>query len=232
MEGDGVFNAGSRATVAITVLVKNETRNHGLAALTYKDIGDYHLWSRGEAQGSAGVRRPRWIDIPKVLVPNEHGDWIGQRTASFQVFDPIVETGASTAGIFSVVSIGVNSGHDSWVYNSDQRRLVASMTLAHRTYEEVRVAAQEGRPIDPTSDPRRISWTAKLLSKAAAATNAEIEPSRIRTSSYRPFFRQWAYLGAIWNDRQGKLGQLFPTLSMRTGASSSRAWPRTTTFAP
>ncbi|MGD9997239.1 MAG: type ISP restriction/modification enzyme [Ilumatobacteraceae bacterium] len=209
-EGGKIFDAGSRATVAITVLVKNDRRPKVPTSVSYTDIGEYlsraeKLQKVAEYGGVAG------LNTASTLVPNSHGDWLGQRTESFQLFAPIVDNSKLAFGIFGLISIGVNSGRDSWVYGSDQRSVVDNMTRAHQTFERVRRAAKEGRRIDPVRDPEQISWTAKLLSKAVAGAEAEIEPSRVRSCAYRPFFRQWGYLDSTWNDRQGKLHELFPT---------------------
>ena len=40
-EKDNVFGSGSRAPVAITILVKNPNSRHGGCRIRYRDIGDY-----------------------------------------------------------------------------------------------------------------------------------------------------------------------------------------------
>jgi predicted helicase len=113
-EGGKVFDAGSRATVAITVLVKNP-RHVGPAAIRYADIGEYlsreeKLRSIGEARGFAGL-----TGVVE-LAPNEQADWLSQRRDDFSGFVPVDGVG----GIFALNSLGVGTNRDAWVFNASR----------------------------------------------------------------------------------------------------------------
>ena len=74
-EGDGVFNQGSRAGVAVLLLVKRPGTVTGPAAIHYYDIGDYLLREQKlEIVGNAQFDEVEWMNI----TPNEQGDWINQ----------------------------------------------------------------------------------------------------------------------------------------------------------
>lgn len=101
-EGGKVFGGGSRATVAITVLVKNPDRT-GPATVHYADIGDYltreeKLVKIAEARGLSGLQTVE-------LTPNEHGDWLNQSIEDFEEFLPLGE-----GGIFADHGRGLESG--------------------------------------------------------------------------------------------------------------------------
>jgi predicted helicase len=89
-EGGKIFDAGSRATVAIMLLVKQpgEVPKAG-ATLRYHDIGDY--LTRQEKLCLLADAIPAPGDTSSIfgalgwttIEPNEHGDWINQRSKSF-----------------------------------------------------------------------------------------------------------------------------------------------------
>ena len=90
-EGGKVFGQGSRAPVAVTILVRNPDANpegEGCRIL-YHDIGDYlkreeKLEILREARSIAGIKD--W----QTIRPDQHNDWIFQRSEVFQRFCPLV----------------------------------------------------------------------------------------------------------------------------------------------
>ena len=87
-EGGKVFGQGSRAPVAITLLVKNPNAPHNSCCIRYHDIGDYlsraeKLAALHEAVSISGFND--WQEI----IPDEHYDWLEQRNAAFAKFYPI-----------------------------------------------------------------------------------------------------------------------------------------------
>src|SRR5665647_3536286 len=85
-EGGKVFDAGSRATVAITILVKNPTAT-GPATLHYNDIGDY-LTRRDKLRIIREAGSLEHLDLTTIS-PNTAGDWLNQRRDDFERFMPI-----------------------------------------------------------------------------------------------------------------------------------------------
>jgi predicted helicase len=86
-EGGKIFGSGSRAPIAITLLIRNH-KKAGQHDLYYYDIGDY-LSREDKLKKIASHGTYRKIDWTK-LKPNDAGDWIGQRSAEFQVSFPWV----------------------------------------------------------------------------------------------------------------------------------------------
>jgi predicted helicase len=83
-EGGKIFGSGSRAPIAITILVKNPDQTQN-GQIYFHDIGDY----LDQKQKLAIIRKLASISgITKAngwthIVPNEHFDWIGQRSNDF-----------------------------------------------------------------------------------------------------------------------------------------------------
>ena len=86
-EGGKVFGQGSRAPVAVTILVRNPNAAHNGCRILYRDIGDYlkreeKLKILREAGSISG------IDDWREITPDQHNDWIGQRDEAFQKLYP------------------------------------------------------------------------------------------------------------------------------------------------
>ena len=79
-EGGKIFGSGSRAPVAITILVRNpDKKEHHIH---YRDIGDYlsaekKLEILGDADSIAGIND--W----QAIVPDRNHDWLNQRNTVF-----------------------------------------------------------------------------------------------------------------------------------------------------
>ena len=119
-EGGNVFGSGSRTPVAITILVKNPNATHEGCKIQYHDIGDYFtreekLEALHEAESNSGFSD--W----QIITPNEHYDWIGQRSKAFVQFYPIgskeAKAGKADNTIFELFSNGFKTGRDAYIYN-------------------------------------------------------------------------------------------------------------------
>ena len=207
-EGGKVFGGGSRATVAITLLVKDPGHD-GPAKVHYTDVGDYltraeKLAKVAEARGVTGLE-------PVVITPNRHGDWLNQRRHDFESFYPLAgEAGA----IFRVNSVGLKTNRDAWVYNFSREQVWRSM---RQTIETFNSEAQRlhGCPLDQlpglvTADPTLISWDASQWRPLTHGVVRELKTGALRSATYRPFQRMHAYFDQDWNPRQGRLREFLP----------------------
>ncbi|MFT4187919.1 MAG: DEAD/DEAH box helicase family protein [Aeromicrobium sp.] len=194
-EGGKVFGGGSRATVAITVLVK-KPRATGPATIHYTDIGDY--LSREEKLSRIAAAESV-LTLPSVAItPNEHGDWLNQRSDDFEAF-----LGAEE--VFDVLSGGVKSNRDAWVYNFGTGQLAASIQELLSTYADGLANGVQ------TKDPRRISWSGGLEAAFKARKQLTFQQDRVGIVVYRPFSRMRGYFDATLNERRYRLPQLIPT---------------------
>ena len=101
-EGGKVFGQGSRAPVAITLLVRNPHAAHEGCRIRYHDIGDYlkreeKLAVLSDARSIAGLSD--WQDV----VPDQHHDWIAQRDEAFGSFYPLGSKVAKAGGLDDTV---------------------------------------------------------------------------------------------------------------------------------
>ena len=122
-EGANIFEKGSRAPVAITILVRKPRAAHHHCQILYHDIGDYltskqKLAILREAGSVTGIQD--WQEI----MPDQHHDWIGQRSQAFQRLYPLgtedVKAGKTGSAIFGLYSLGISTNRDAYLYNSSR----------------------------------------------------------------------------------------------------------------
>ncbi len=129
-ESGGVFGEGSRAPIAISILVKNpESQQRG--KIYFRDIGDYLTRKEKltiiESLGSIdGITRSEqgW----QIITPDKHGDWLGQRNESFEPFLALGVKRGHDNKLFETYSCGISSGRDAWAYNSSRKALAKNMS--------------------------------------------------------------------------------------------------------
>ena len=213
-EGGKIFGSGSRAPIAISLLVKNpEAEAHG--QINFHDIGD--CLSREDKlekivsyASVAGI--PGWQHV----VPDEHGDWIKQRDTSFNNHISIGnKSSKSESVIFTTYSIGVLSNRDSWIYNSSKKTLeqVVRGTVAAYKEELLKYSGLPAEEVEKKikrSDPR-IKWSSDVIKKLAKGLDYSFDPSVLRVWQYRPFSRYWHYSSKMWNWSHHLMPRFFPT---------------------
>lgn len=196
-EGGKVFGGGSRATVAVTVLVKNPTAS-GPAVVHYTDIGDY-LTREEKLARVAEAATLAELD-PVLLEPNAHGDWLSKRAEDFEAFAPLADV------VLTVRSNGVKSNRDAWVYGSSRDALLER--LEHMvTYYNAQVATG----VLPEPDPTHISWTDSTRADLARGKTYALDHACVRVATYRPFHRQRLYFDPTLLERTYRLPRAFPT---------------------
>ncbi|MCA8180638.1 DEAD/DEAH box helicase [Burkholderia vietnamiensis] len=206
-EAGNVFDAGSRTAVAITLLVKR--KDHvGKGTIHYHDIGDYLT---SEQKLATLAQFGHYQNVPWVtLEPNEHHDWINQRTDDFNALMPLND---EPNAIFALRSRGIETSRDPWVYNMSRTALVANVErmiefynnqqqthaaavkVGSTTTERAKIASQL---ID--TNPRKIKWTRGLINSLARGTRGAFDDACIGTAIYRPFAKAWLYYDPMLNE--------------------------------
>ncbi|RBY83210.1 type ISP restriction/modification enzyme [Blastococcus sp. TF02A-26] len=197
-EGGKVFGSGSRATVAITILVK-EPAATGPASVHYTDVGDY--LTREEKLATVAEVGSIGSLTPVVIIANEHGDWVHQRTDDFDRFLPVED-------VFAVQSGGLKTNRDPWCYSFGPHVVEANMRRLVSTYEADRAAGRSSS--NATRDDKLISWNRSLLADLDRRRERRFEEDRVVTSVYRPFTKQAVYFSRALNDMVYRLYELFP----------------------
>ncbi|GAA7515889.1 hypothetical protein ckin8_09920 [Helicobacter pylori] len=233
-QGDGIFDSGSRATVAVIFFVKDkDAPNH---TIFYYEVEDY-LKREAKLHLLAGFENLDSVPF-KEIIPNDKGDWINQRNDDFEKLIPLKrDKKLQNDSIFDLNSNGVATGRDPWVYNFSPNALSKSVQNCIDTYhadlkrfnERFREAFKQrtkgvkkavlykhlsDREI--TTDKTKISWGRSL--KKGFIKNENLQASsmeRVRLALYRPFNKQWLYWDKTWNGEQSQLPKIFPDKGAR-----------------
>ena len=216
-EGGKVFGQGSRAPVAITIMVKNPRAAHDGCKIHYRDIGDYlsreqKLAALKEAVSIAGVRD--WQDI----APDKHNDWIGQRGEVFARFDPMgskeAKAGSANDAIFGLYSLGLATGRDTYIYNFSRD---ACGENGRRMTEDYLAAISElEKDSDlPASEAARrnssnLKWNDELEQDLLRRRKTEYDEGFIRRVAYRPFVASNCYADYTFIQRKYQMDRIFP----------------------
>ena len=213
-EGGKVFDSGSRATVAITFLVKDPV-HEGPAVLHYRDIGDY--LSR---ENKLRIVEESQIDTLEweTITPNAQGDWINQRDPNYESWQSI---GEGQEPVFTSYSRGVETGRDAWVYNFSLPGLRDSAQRLIETYNEERECVHRTRAADlragtkvrdlVTNDETRIKWTRDLYKSLEKNRIITYDAGATYCGLYRPFCKQWINTSDGIIHRPAVLRRYFPT---------------------
>ncbi|WQU28264.1 DEAD/DEAH box helicase [Helicobacter pylori] len=214
-EGGGIFDSGSRATIAIIFFVKDkDAPNH---TIFYYEVEDY---LKREAKLNLLANFENLDLVPfKEITPNHKGDWINQRNDAFEKLIPLKrDKTLQNDSIFDINSGGVASGRDPWVYNFSHNALMHSVRKCIDTYNadlkrfnevfreafKQRTAKDKGiKPADRykhlndqeiTTDKTKIAWVQNLKTQLIKGKKLDdFSQEKISVSLYRPFNKQYFY---------------------------------------
>ncbi|MCP1216470.1 DEAD/DEAH box helicase family protein [Acetobacter orientalis] len=223
-EGGKIFDAGSRAPIAISIMVKNpEAKEQG--RILFHDIGDYltrdqKLKNIEELSSINGVSNAQlWQSI----TPDEHGDWLRQRDDSFEKFIAIGSKDKKAGLVlFSIYSAGVKTQRDAWCWNAGKKSLADNMQTTISAYNKQ--LKQFNNDFSNFSKKERekflenfihqdstiISWSDGLKQELARNIFIDFSMSCFVKATYRPFTYQWLYCDRKLNERVYQMPRLFP----------------------
>jgi len=219
-EGGKIFGSGSRAPIAISLLVKNPSAEaHG--QIHFYDIGDY-LSREEKLEKIAGYTSVAGIEQWQLITPDEHGDWLKQRDDSFSKYIVLGDKKSDGLALFENYSLGLVTNRDAWAYNASQNKVADNMRAMisfyntevlrfNRAYPDLDKKGREA-VLDGFIDtnPQRISWTRGLKQELAKSRTFEYEAASLAPTLYRPFTKQWLYFNRTFNEMVLQMPRIFP----------------------
>ena len=221
-EGGKIFGSGSRTPIAITLLVKNPEVKTDKATIHYHDIGDYlnreeklKILSDFKSFGSDKMQL-------KTLLPNEQGDWLSVRNASFENYIPLApekKFEIKSKSFFLAQSMGVVTSRDTWVYNFSKDRLKVNVSNSILFYNEqvdkfiTAKNANANVKIDTVIDwdMRKFKWDrAQKENDLPKGRKYEFDATSIVLGSFRCFNKQHFYFNRKLNNCIYQNEKLFP----------------------
>ena len=223
-EGGKIFGRGSRAPVAITILVRNPDAEHEGCRILYRDIGDYlkreeKLAILTDAGSIAG------IDDWREIKPDKRHDWIGQRDPTFQAMYPM---GSKTAkadkaddASFKLFGNGYKTGRDAYIYNFSHEACATNARRMVDDYSEALSVRGERAKYDIDQTAKRYSahvkWDRELKNNLRRGKDIEFSERKVRKTQYRPFVKQHCYADHRFAQMKYQQDSIFPALFREIG---------------
>jgi predicted helicase len=219
-EGGKIFGSGSRAPIAISLLVKNpDAATQG--QIYFHDIGDY-LSREEKLEKVAAFASIAGIKEWQTITPDAHGDWLKQRDDSFGEFVVLGDKKGGGIAVFDEYSRGPQTGRDAWSYNCSKSSLsknidfmignfnneVDRFAISHASKDKK--DREKLAPNFVNNDSTKISWTPNLLNDLVQGVKREFNPESKVVALYRPFFKVWLYneKALMWSRYQ--MHRVFP----------------------
>lgn len=198
-EGGQIFGPGSRATVAVLLLVKRPGDVEA-ARLHYKDIGDYlDREAKLNLVDQATLGSLNWQEITS----NAEGDWINQRDERFHTFHPLSMKDGRNA-IFASNGAGLQTNRDAWVYSDSKESLHEKVKRISDYFNAGIEAGQRDM------DPSHVSWSSSLVARHEAGRKICVNPIRFHPASYRPFNKRYVTANPDLIHRPAAMRRFFP----------------------
>lgn len=207
-EGGKIFGSGSRAPIAVTILVKNPQASEQ-GKIYFAAVDDY--LSRDEKLGRL-KELGSIINAPLVEIkPDAHGDWLNQRRDDFAHFITIDGKKTDGVAIFDNYSCGITTNRDAWSYNSSKQTIEHNLTGCIEFYN-FHVESFKRDPISfvRDNDTTKIKWSFNIDNLLKKGVVAYFSNGFIVKSLYRPFCKQFLYNDKAWIEGTYQMPKLFP----------------------
>lgn len=221
-EGGKIFGSGSRAPIAISILVKDNSDKH---ELLYWDIGDY--LSRKEKLDKIkkffSIGNMDW----GVLKPDQNNDWINLRDPNYKSYPCI--SGAYNSP-FKYNNTGIVSSRDAWVCGFNKEKVLSNAHKLIDNYNEeidrLKTLKKKLTKDDLNYDPTKLNWSEELKKAALKFKKIKYYPKR-KLISYRPFVKKWIYFDKALLHRRSNYYETWGNenkVIVTTGTGSNRSF--------
>ena len=217
-EGGKVFGQGSRAPVAITILVRNPDKAAGGCRIHYRDIGDY-LSREEKLDMVRNAGSITGIDDWQEITPDQNHDWIVQQETGFDGLYPlgsrIAKAGDPDDTIFELFSNGYKTGRDAWIYNFSRSACSETARLMIYDYRAALAELEESptaTEAKEAADRHRTNthWDDTLESNLKQRKEVAHSPNRVWPTIYRPYVKQYCYVDYLFAQRKYQQDSIFP----------------------
>jgi predicted helicase len=216
-EGGKIFGSGSRAPIAISVLVKNPEASE-TGRIHFHDIGDYldqkqKLSIIRDFQSIDGITN---ADGWKRITPDDNNDWLDQVDRSF---DKFMEIGSKRTQqrdpiIFTNFSVGVMTGRDAWAFNYSKSKLLENVerSIEFHNSEIDRLSGIEESEVESklNYDDRQISWSRELKRNIVKSKKISSNAGRVVKAIYRPYTPCNLFFCRSYNEIVGQFEKILP----------------------
>lgn len=204
-EGGKIFGSGSRAPIAITILVKNPKVKQDKAIIYYREVDNYLT---REQKIDAIIRQKSVMSkgfVQKVLQPNNAGDWLNQRSETFNKYIMLYSKNNTEDKAFSICIPGIVTSRDYWVYNFSEKQCYKNVEKLTSNFNKV--CNELDNEIE-YNKKENISWSVKLRNLLKNKCKLVISYRAISSGLYRPYCEQFIYYDKDLIERPSKFSSL------------------------
>ena len=152
------------------------------------------------------------------ITPDEHHDWIGQRSDTFAQFYPMgsndARMGVVDNTIFGLYSRGLTTGKDIYIYNFSRDACTENAQRMTQDYLNALQEREDNPELTVDAVARRhssnLKWEGDLKKKLDQKKKTEFEENYIRKVIYRPFIGMNCYADYTFTQRKGQMDKIFP----------------------
>ena len=212
---------GIQVGVGITIAIRNSQNQE--REIYYFRVPEY--WRKEEKlsflKQKSSISEIEW----EKLQPNKMHIWLTENLRSeFAIFPPIgtkeakSEQKVDVHTIFKNYGRGVATCRDNWAYDFNREALNSKIKRLIETYnnevDRWRRRGNNNLRVDDFVfyDDTKIKWSRDLKLDLQRNHYAEFAETKVRTSLYRPFCKQWLFFDRILNEEVYRFPQFFPTL--------------------
>ncbi|WP_232806163.1 type ISP restriction/modification enzyme [Staphylococcus caledonicus] len=223
-EGGKIFDSGSRAGIAIVLLIKNESKEH---TINYYAVEDY----LDRTQKLKLLKKYNSVVNFKFerIIPNQNYDWINLRDENYQKLTPLA---SDEKAIFKSKMTAVNTNRDAWVYNFSNKSVKENCNIMVGNYNNeidrlYKITDMKQKLEMKNSKDSYIKWTANLNKLFVKNQKIELNNNKIVKSLYRPFTKKNLFYQKEIIERPGKFKDSFAINNMAicvTGAGAKKGF--------
>ena len=157
----------------------------------------------------------------QTITPNEHHEWIGQRSEAFAQFYPLgseeAKAGRADDAIFRLYSPGMATNRDAYIYNFSRESCIENAHRMTQDYLDARSEIKENPEVTVDEAARRyslnIKWDDTLKNRLKQKKKTEFNDDYIRRVAYRPFIATNCHTDYTFITRKGQIDKMFPDSS-------------------
>lgn len=206
---------GIQVGVAISILVKNpEGTTAKQGKISYACVPEN--WRRGQKTDQLdqwnAISGVKW----KQITPDTQNTWLTEgQQADFSSLIPLAaKTPQMPNSVFSLMSLGISTNRDEWVYSFNSHAMKANVTslLGNFLTERARYSASSNKKnFKIKVDGNYVKWSDTLVRKLKSDIPiGHFQKQHVRAAMYRPFCRTYTYFNPLLIDRPSQQSRIFP----------------------
>ena len=147
-------------------------------------------------------------------------NWLNQSNSNFDRLIPLADRQTKLAktvederAVFGLLSVGISTNRDEWVYDFDRSTLAGKVKFFCETYENEGKRYIEEKP-NPSSltgwVTKSIKWTSELETHLVRGNPLILDLKNIEPILHRPFVHKHGYYAPLITHRRYQMPQVFP----------------------